>query len=391
MLTKDLAKHTVRKDKVIPFSIKPNDDHARSEAMRVIAAFSDAVGKTEAEILQDLGDVPNGSKGLILSGLFKLQSDRCQFKELDESIKEFRWQLIERAQDIRESRVWSDVSEFEEVLADEFREDLSSMRDKIYSDLPQNKTLETVKLFEAEELVHRYNCAQVQFLLLRAEQLIVDLTSATKEELRLFHRQLKFHRLLCENLDARIFKLSGPLQMDMNAQRYGDRLSSFFPHILNISKFKVEALVKIGTKKLQMSLKDSVGIKSHYQKQSAYIPPEFAEIKESLEKKLNGAVVSMEGESVHIGFGENIVPDITVVQGKIKRHVELFHKWHQGSFEKLLKAAESNNIENVKFGLSRSIAKKPAMKALIEKSAWFQKNGFLFTDFPTPNQVAGVL
>src|SRR5206468_545270 len=100
----------------------------------------------------------------------------------------------------------------------------------------------------AEALLHRLNCAQVQGLLIYALDVRVTMVGSSLAERRRFFRCLKFQRLLSEIQEqegAFSVSLSGPLRLFQNTQSYGIRLANFFPYILQMPKWELEAEVKL--------------------------------------------------------------------------------------------------------------------------------------------------
>ena len=103
----------------------------------------------------------------------------------------------------------------------------------------------------AEELLHRYNCAQVQGLLLRSESLMLTLPESGPAKLRQLLKYLRFNELLAKivrdtkkNSKTLILKIDGPLSLFVQTQKYGLNLANFFAAVLLQPKWKIDAQMR---------------------------------------------------------------------------------------------------------------------------------------------------
>ena len=69
---------------------------------------------------------------------------------------------------------------------------------QLYGDLPPFQKVLNFKKMTAEELLHRYNCAQVQGLLLRSESLMLTLPESVPAKLRQLLKYLRFNKLFAK-------------------------------------------------------------------------------------------------------------------------------------------------------------------------------------------------
>jgi hypothetical protein len=52
---------------------------------------------------------------------------------------------------------------------------------------------------------------------------------------------------------------------------------------------------------------------------------------------------------------------------------------------------EKGKDQNVLVGVARSIAKTVEVEEILKESCWFDKNGFLFSEFPTAKTVFSLM
>ena len=244
--------------------------------------------------------------------------------------------------------------------------------------------------------MHRYNVAQIQGLLLRANDLTIKIKDLDLSERRALFLNLRFHRLLADirndekNKTIEII-LSGPLSLFQSAQTYGIRLANFFPHLLNVSTWKLEANINIKNFDLVLKLDQKCKIKSHYNKKTPYIPEELSLCVDGL-KKIDRAISAKAAEVILNLGGQNIViPDIEITKASKSIYVELFHKWHVGQLKKRLSEIDSNDKNCVILGVCSKLAKSKEMKPLLEESKYFAEFGLIYNDFPTAKKLYSVV
>ena len=132
-----------------------------------------------------------------------------------------------------------------------------------------------------------------------------------------------------ENNSLKI-KLSGPLSIFENTQSYGMRMANFFPHIINLKKWTLSALVNVKEKNLTMTLSDDNKLVSHYQIKHSYIPEELTLFISKFNKLNNKLKAETGSEFVHLGLQSYCFPDVSFSDKKgNKFHLELFHRWHE--------------------------------------------------------------
>ena len=404
MLTKDLIKTRVRKGRVYPDKIEVNCLEAMELATDMLKVFGDAEGKTQKEI-ELIWEQSGHSLKPWYAAFKKLILDMIDWQEPDESLEAKRWSWFKEAQDLRSETLFEGFEAFQEAFAASQDREFKDLSAELYGDLPDKKCVSSFPKTSASELLNRYNCAQVQGLLIKAKYMEVSLFGASTEERRQLFRALKFHQLVAEvispmdgvqgKLDLKV-RLSGPLSVLESPQTYGSRLANFFPRILLLKRWKFEAEIDLSTapskKGLVLQLDEACGIKSHYQSFSGYIPEEFKSFVESFNRASDSWKVSFADTLLTLGKQSYCFPDLCFSHAqKESVYMELFHKWHKGQLEHRLRTLEKNPARNLLVGVARNLFKVPAVKNNLNNSSWFNVNGVLFSDFPSAKSVLTAL
>jgi predicted nuclease of restriction endonuclease-like RecB superfamily len=242
-----------------------------------------------------------------------------------------------------------------------------------------------------EALLHRYNCALVQGLLLRSEKIKLKLPESGTASLRQLLKYLRFNKLLAKiSFDHKKRKsidmqIDGPLSMFLQTQKYGLNLANFFPAVLHQQEWELDATVRIHKNRTYiLQLDQSCGIRSHLRQFLAYVPEEIQKLGQQLAKKLPDWTLSSSNDFVPLS-GENMCfPDYLLkhISGK-KVPLELFHNWHSAPLLNRLSQLEAQKEAPLLIGINRSLLKNKDVENKLETSSYFTRFGFLFRDVPT--------
>ncbi|NRA45610.1 MAG: DUF790 family protein [Oligoflexales bacterium] len=253
MLTKDLIKTRLRKGRVYPDKIDPKSLEAMELAADMLRYCSDAKGKTQRQLEISWEQAGLGQKQWY-APFKKLILDLASWQEPDVGLEDKRWSYFLEAQNLRTETLFDSFEAFQEAFSVRQNQDFSQISAELYGDLPDKRCIEFFPKTTANELIHRYNCAQIQGLILKARYLEITLENPSLEERRQFFRTLKFHQLVAEVLsspegfgkmgDLKV-RLSGPLSVLQSPQTYGSRLANFFPRILLLDRWKCEAEIEV--------------------------------------------------------------------------------------------------------------------------------------------------
>ena len=193
MLTKDLLCFRTRRGKIHPKFIDPKAPKFQKIAFELTELFSKSVGEAR-------GTLENRSKqvleGFTVSvavgrGLEKLLIDRTEFDtESKNEMLELREKVFRNSSALMRKHEYSglynsDCSEkdilesYRKALAGSIGITSENLSDQLYSDLPPFQKVMKFRKITGEALLHRYNCAQVQGLLLRSEKIKLKLPEST--------------------------------------------------------------------------------------------------------------------------------------------------------------------------------------------------------------------
>ncbi len=389
MLTKNLLKNTIRQGKVFPKYINPGQDEAQSLAQQMLSVFASSVGESVKELETTL---KNFNSNPISEGFKKLLMDSCEFSDEGfATVEEKRWQLLQRSKQIRATYQFARKEQFFELLAE--GQDIKKLQECIYSDLPHNRRLTTFKSMDPEQLIHRYNAAQIQGLLLFAKKVTCKVYQLSLVEKRRLMQKIKFHGLLVDtnafigDTEPLTFELSGPLSIYEGASTYGGRLANFFPHLLHFNKWDMVAAIKLNQKILNLELNHKKKIRSHYKALTGYIPEEFSSFMENFNSKMDGKngswKVSLCNDFIHLGGNDYSFPDFVFEgsQGR-KRYLELFHRWHSSAIKRRLRSV-ANQSSTLILGVCRSILKDIKTKEMMQQASENKIKIVTYTGFPT--------
>ena len=265
------------------------------------------------------------------------------------------------------------------------------LSEQLYSDLPPFQKVMKFRKITGEALLHRYNCAQVQGLLLRSEKIKLKLSESSTASLRQLLKYVRFNKLLAKiSFDHKKRKsidmqIDGPLSMFLQTQKYGLNLANFFPAILHQQEWELDATVRIHKNRTYiMRLDQSCGIRSHLRQFLAYVPEEIQKLGQQLAKKLPDWTLSSSNDFVHL-YGENMCfPDYLLkhISGK-KVPLELFHNWHSAPLLNRLSQLDVQKEAPLLIGINRSLLKNKDVANKLESSSYFSRFGFLFREVPT--------
>lgn len=392
MLTKDLVKFRFRGAEIVPCFLDPHESQVRDMGEELLSLFENAKGQQACKMKENLEQC-NFANHPAFSGFAKLLFDRCSYVE-DESIEDDRWQKIIAAQALRREQLFESKEAFQEILSTEWGASLEKIQDGLYGDLPEFQVVKGFESIDVETLIHRYNCALVQGLLLFATKLRVYVGATSLVERRNLFRAIKFHRLVVGNVVNKeasfSFELEGPLSVVMNTHAYGIRMANVFPHLLLLNDWRVEALLKMKNRDVRLELSEKHGLRSHYKDAGGFIPQEFECFVKSFNEKYAPWIVRWNDQLLYLGGQEFCFPDLIfshAENGKIF-YFELFHRWHRGELLKRLETIQKLPSHPLRIGVCQSLYKQDTIRTFVEKGGkCLDKFLVAFREFPTPKHV----
>ena len=197
-------------------------------------------------------------------------------------------------------------------LSDKIGLPWDKIEQSLYSDVIDFQRLERFDGYpNAQALLSRYNVAQLQACLYRAEGMVVSATDDFKTILRYAKLAHLLHDIVRLDSSKYCITFSGPASVLHETRRYGVNFARFLPALLACKGWEMTASVKTPwNKPAKLILSDKDGFSSHLPS-----PDEFdSTIEESFAEKFgtkrNGWQLIREGEILH-HQQKTFVPDFT--------------------------------------------------------------------------------
>ena len=400
MLTWNLLRYTLRKGKLIPRFLDVENLMLQELAQKLTLPFETGTGQSQEELAEVAHPIINAhSSPLVAKGLNKLLLDRCKFQESDDAVESQRMQIFEQAAIHLQRPDMDNLTHFRQAVGQGMEQDPDLLAAQMYADLPLRQPLLSFRTLSPLALLHRYNMAQAQGPLIRANEMTIQFTEPAVGKRRQFFRYLKFFRLL-----ARIsslgrggyrMRMDGPLSLFENTRKYGIKFARFLPAVCTLAKWSLHARVMTpeGKMTFDLELDQDSGLKSHYSQTSTFVPEEFERFEADFREKSETWKILKAIPLLDLGRQEQAVPDFSFRHPSgTTVHVELFHRWHAAALRsRLLRLDTPGKHPSLALGVDRALAKQAETAALLENSAWFQERGFLFNAFPPVKRVVECL
>ena len=403
MLTKDLLLYKTKKGQILPQFVNPADNQLLAIAEQLIAVFEASPDTPRATLLESSKQIIDSTPEapIVKRGLEKLLLDRTEFDTApNEELIAFRHKLFTETSRLLSENQFQDYADYERevsrIMADESSTEETALRAKLYADLPSCQPVLTFNTLSAERLLHRYNAAQVQGLLLHCNTLTLKLADSMTAELRQLFKYLRFNQLLSTiRKEAELYHITvdGPLNLFYKTKRYGMNLANFFVAVLHQPKWELAAEIQFRNKqRYLLSLDESCGIKPISQQFLAYIPEDIQLFQAMLQNKTDDWQIRPGSQFLPLAGDFYCFPDYQLVhKSGVETAIELFHPWHQGHLiARLNTLAEQKDVSLI-LGVSKELEKKPLIAEALETSTYFAAFGFTFRDVPTMRSLLPIL
>ena len=400
MLTKSLTRFNTRKGRIFPTFVDPGDEDLLATAHALVAVFEKAQGMSRAGLAGEVQAIIEAREGetVVGRGLEKLLLDRTRFDAPDDdSTPALRHQVFSAGSRILAAGDIQIFDDYSSRLETAVATPLADLRTRLYSDLPALHPVISFKPITAEQLLHRYNCAQVQWLLLHCHKLEIRLPAKKTASLRQLFKYLRFHQLLA-TIDKPAkgvyrIELSGPMSMFYQTKRYGLNLARFFPALLHQSGWEMSAEIAVANRKPGvLVLDESAGIRPLDERFHAYIPDEIKKFRKSFARKIVGWRIEPNPDFLALKGESYCFPDYRLIhESGYAILLELFHPWHDLQLGVRLEQVSGQSTPPLILGVARKLAGRSAIAERLASSAYFHDYGFQFRDLPVPGQVKPIL
>lgn len=370
MLTADLIRARVRGRTLAPSLVDPDRPALREAAAELLAIWGNALehrwrrGTLDQAVSEWSGLRRDGK---VVRGLAKVLLDRSTF-EVQSPLPpvELRARVFRAARakgplalhrGVFDRPVADDV--FAEVAA-ELGVGPDAVEEALYADLREEERLVACEVPDPEWLLHRYNLALVQALLLRATEVTVRLQDASVPRLRQLFRYVKFHQLMHlarRDGDWLEIVLDGPGSLFRQSTAYGLELATFFPAVpLQTCAWEVHATV-LWTKarhRKSLTLSHQDGLVSHYRDRGAYRTREQEDFEERWFARESPWQCVPGSEPIELGGRGVLIPDYTFTHpdGRVG-HLEIVGYWRREALQDKLALLDRYGPGNVVVAISR--------------------------------------
>lgn len=323
MLTGKQVRVRVVKTKLLPQYIHADNRDWKTVAEQLLFVYRDAVGRTRGEIEEELsGLVGDGPTQLVHQGLAKLLEDRCEFEVASDfppdQIREtvFRVSSRVRTETAKAGAEYDRASVLTEAAA-ELDMTAQQLDAGLFADLKDEQRVITFDDCTPTQLLHRYNVALAQAVLLRSTGMEVRVWGETPARFRQLFRAVKFHRLIgsIRSTDGNGYTitLDGPLSLFSSTQKYGLQLALFLPVLLHCKAFDLTAKVRWGTVKAEktFTLGGTDGLKTHLPDFGVHTPREVKLFEENFRNNVANWTISDDPNPIPVE-GTTWVPDFTL-------------------------------------------------------------------------------
>jgi predicted nuclease of restriction endonuclease-like RecB superfamily len=337
-----------------PHSLSPSDGRTLETAKALCRLYGEHLGYPRRELEwavssaeEELGTSLDPRRGFkVVRALAKLLDERAEWSEAATSDP---YTLRTRIFDLAAALPEPPASEpgllgsptRDDILSQVAREtDLEDPASAMFADRQGAQVLEVFDRPEPEELIDRYNVAQIQALLYSASALTVDLGAGA--DARLIFHYVKLLGLVysLETLEEveggyRI-TLDGPLSIFGGTRKYGLRLAKLLPGLLLTSPWSLSATVAWKGRKADLALdSEGSGLRGHYRSPKD-LEPEDGGVHEAFERAWERAKDTGDWELGRtpgiIPFPERrtaLVPDFTLRDARTGQaaHLEILGFW----------------------------------------------------------------
>jgi len=366
MITGPLLRARCTRDVVKPSLIDPTSPRYLEAAQALLDQAQIAVeqkrtrGELKAAIEHDI--VGNRVDHKLLRGLARVMNDRCSFDtraplppgELRELL--FAAGPVRRHADEFGSPTAASVMA---TVAEQLDCTPTDIERGMFADLKENQVVLELGVPSATWLLHRYNIALIQGLLLHAKQVTITLAEPEPKRLRQLFRHIKFQQLMYRIVPAGqgvTITLDGPASLFGLSTRYGMSLANFFPALpLQTGPWTMVAELKYRRRNRPMTLGHEHGLVSHLPDTGTWQSKQEQWFEEQFRKLDSGWSLEPGSEILNLGGEGVVVPDFTFRSGERVAHMEVVGVWRKAYLKKRLALLAEHGHPNLILAVNRKL------------------------------------
>lgn len=377
MLTSDLVRANVRGPDLFPALIDPDRPAFREPAGALLDAFTDAAaqGWTRAALDETVDAIAADRKDhKVVRGLAKVLFDRSTLAvespvppaELRDTV----FRLAAARGPLALERGPLDRPVAADILAEVGAAhglSAEAVLDALYADRPDQQRLTEAPSrsgsggpCDVDWLLHRYNVALVQAVLLHATRVTITLSHVRPARLRQLLRHVKFHQLIHEvraTPEGLVLDLDGPTSVLKQSTRYGLQLAAFFPAVLLQEVWSLEAKVLWTRAKhtKTVRLTDDSGLRSDLPDTGAYETREQQWFRERWAALDTPWRLSDAAEPLDLGGRAVVVPDFRFDHEGRTAWLEIVGYWRKDYLQRRVELLRRYGPGNLVLAVSRKL------------------------------------
>lgn len=392
MLPSDLLMYRYHGEEVLPKRLELDKKNLEL-AQEIIEVFADCKGEKRAELEERLlvleGEATNYRVKRGLAHL--LINSFCSFESLsplEPALLRERLFALSAKHIPSPQTTQSLISGLAAVLSEELKKDIDPIHihEGLYADLKENSTLSQFEAPSPEALLHRYNLAQVQGILYRAKEIVINAHRNVPGEYKQLFRYLKLFGLMAYiegDVDhGFMVSIDGPASIFGNSTRYGTDIAKFLPALLNVSRWSMQAHLLPrqnydgSPAAAYFSLDSDCGLVSHYKKGKAYDSILEEAFAKRWQETRTDWVLEREVNLVPIP-GSVMVPDFRLVHPDGRDFVlEIVGYWRPEYLKKKFAQVAKSGVHNLILAISQRLNLEKAgvkVDAIKAKVLWFKE------------------
>ena len=327
MLSGPLLITRFRNGRAYPLKLRA-DQGDRKTAEELIRIFKEAENLRRFELEEKIKGLDSGySNPKIVQGLAKILMDRCEFAHSGAADPTETRKLVFSAS----AKYWSTVKDegsapetHRSAIFDSLEFDDSQTSGNIelwlFGDIVSNQRLVAFDPILPDGLIHRYNVAQVQGLLLHAVSLEIRIGKCGESGFRQMMQMMKFFRLMYSIADRRhsqlTLRIDGPGSILENARSYGLEIAQLFPAILLLREsWELTAELKMSGRSgiFNLELSDRDSYRTHYVEKGVWANGKVQKLIDRINHKYGDRLTaSIASDIVPLGRNRYLLPDMTL-------------------------------------------------------------------------------
>ncbi len=399
MLTKDLIRFKILKGKLRLGFIDPTAPELLSLAEDLLALFAATDRPSRGQLETGCEQLLEAYEGnaIVARGLIKLVFDRAHFQTpSDDDQPRFRAEVFSAGAALLAEAPLDTAEDYFAGLERHLGRPLEVLRASLYGDLAIHHPLERFRSLAPSRLLHRYNLAQVQAVLMQAAHLEVELPATEPRHLRQLLKYLRFHQLFAEirktGAHAFALRIDGPMALFGATRKYGLQLGRFLPGLLAQPQWRLRAELRPRGRAALLELDQDCGIRVGAARFHAYVPEGVSRFAESFGRKPSDWRLLDETDVLKLPGETYCFPDYLFAHTDGRRAaLELFHPWHKGHLLPRLRQLAKQPGQPLLLGVHKKLAGDRELAPLLGESAYYQAWGFSFNDLPTRKAVLDLL